>query len=130
MFVLLALFGCGSDPTTDTMVVDTTCSFGPSVSIDTPEDGATFSFGEAISLSATASTQNEDAKYLQVLWVAAGESGDASGQEETATVGVSGSWTPSYTGTWRLRVQADDNCTTNPDYGLSPSQDEVQVTVQ
>lgn len=130
MLLVLVLLGCdgASDDSADK--VDTTCAFGPTAHIDSPAEGDVLTLDEPVTLSVTASSGNTDAQYLQIVWGVQGLSGDAAGFEDTVGIGASVDWAPSLAGEWRVVVQVDDECSSDPAYDTPPAQTSVNVSVE
>lgn len=130
MLLALSLFACDASIEDSTGDVDSTCAFGPTVRIDSPADGASFVAGDAVSLSATASSANTDTQYLQIVWGSEALTGVDAGAQDTVGVGATVSWIAPSAGDWRLIVQVDDDCTSDPAYATPPAQAYVDVVVQ
>lgn len=130
MILVLALLACTGAADDSADKVDNTCAFGPSAHIDSPAEGDVFAVGESVTLGVTASSGTTATEYLQIVWGVQGLSGEASGFEDTVGIGATVTWVPSLTGEWRVVVQVDDECSSDPAYDTPPAQTSVNVSVE
>lgn len=102
------------------------CLLGPSISITTPASAANLPVGQAVALSAEASSEVDSASLLRILWATAPNGGET----DNVGTGLTQSWTPTETGIYTVFVQVEDSCTDNTAFDLEPVQDSVRVEVE
>lgn len=108
MLYLLSLVACGSPEINDTGPA--ACAGSPQLSISSPADGATFAFGERITLEGEG-TSSVDA-VLEFLWAI---------NEDVVNTSTTGHWTADVSGILDVTFQGKDRCGT--------TQEIVKITV-
>lgn len=124
--LLLTLFACATDETTDTSGGGPAgCYSGPSVEITSPASLAKLPAGEPVALTMEVHSETDDTT-LRLLWAVMPNGGDDPDNLGTHT---SETWTPSVddVGIWTIFAQAEDTCT--DELSLQPVQDTVRVEV-
>jgi hypothetical protein len=127
MILLLSLSACSGGDDSQPKV-DTSCAFGPTLDVLAPTAGAVLPVGVLTTVEAESESRYAD--EVTVLWAVTGLDGDAAGLSDSLGAGLTRSWTPEAAGTWRITAQADDACTLDPDHNVSPTQVELEVTVE
>ena len=102
------------------------CLRGPSVTITSPESSAVLPVGQAVSLTADASSEVDSTSELRVLWAVAPQNGET----DNVGTGLTQSWTPTEVGIYRIFIQVEDSCTDSTDFDLEPVQDDIPVEVE
>ncbi|MDP2308182.1 MAG: hypothetical protein Q8P18_19335 [Pseudomonadota bacterium] len=107
MFASLLLLACADKPDTDT-TGDTTggdtagdgvCHGGPDILLAAPAEGATYAYGEVVTLDGSGTSAIGD--VVEFLWAVNGD---------LVQVGASGTWTADVSGALLLTFQGEDSC--------------------